>query len=65
MEMEKLIKGLKQCKKAVDISDCDGCPYRKDGGFQCGCVNDLITDALAMAETVSRSGSTGGDKDER
>lgn len=42
--------GLRQCIRAVDVTDCHGCPFRSDGWFGVGCRQDLMRAALALVE---------------
>lgn len=50
------IAGLRQCAKAVDVTDCHGCPFRSDGWFGVGCRQDLMRAALALLEGGAKGG---------
>ena len=46
MTREKVVEGLKHCK----MTECDGCPYVRDGDSEMACSIRVRNDALALLD---------------
>jgi hypothetical protein len=47
-DMKKTLKGLEIHGDRSDKTDCDDCPYSKDGFYKGDCIGQLCRDALAL-----------------
>jgi hypothetical protein len=51
-DMEKTLKGLEIHGDRSDKTDCDDCPYSKDGFYKGDCIGQLCRDALALLKEM-------------